>query len=257
MNTAVELADDATTVMPIDLMHQALISGASVEVMEKIMALQERAEANRARKAFSAAIADAKAEMPEIFKTNRVDFRSSKGHTQYSYEDLAEIANVIGPALSKHGLSFRWRTESSSPDVISVTCIISHRDGHMEETTLPGMPDISGNKNPIQAIGSAVTYLQRYTLKAALGLTVSKEEDDDARGAGPSKPVTGEQAQWTEWCTKFLADIDAQQTVDAVNEITNRNADQLAKLQAFNIPYHKRLIERIKEHVAKLSEEGT
>jgi hypothetical protein len=128
----------------------------------------------------------------------------------------------------------------------------------MEETTLPGMPDLSGNKNPIQAIGSAVTYLQRYTLKAALGLTVSKEEDDDARSADtPAKPVTGEQAQWTEWCANFVADINAQQTVDAVNELTNRNANQLAKLQKFNVPFHERLIVRIKEHIAELSEEGT
>jgi hypothetical protein len=67
-------------------------------------------------------------------------------------------------------------------DRISVTCILSHRDGHSEETTLSGPPDASGNKNAIQAIGSTLTYLQRYSLVQALGLAAAN--DDDGRAAG-------------------------------------------------------------------------
>ena len=47
-----------------------------------------------------------------------------------------------------------------------------------------GGADQSGNKNGFQAIGSAVTYLQRYTLKSALGL--SAEVDDDAQSVTES-----------------------------------------------------------------------
>ena len=63
-----------------------------------------------------------------------------------------------------------------------VTCIVAHRDGHFEETTLSAGHDQSGNKNSIQAVGSTITYLQRYTLKAALGLAAS--DDDDGRSHG-------------------------------------------------------------------------
>ncbi|MEP5450516.1 ERF family protein, partial [Roseibium sp.] len=70
---------------------------------------------------------------------------------------------------------------------VKVTCIIQHRAGHVEETTLMGGADQSGNKNGFQAIGSAVTYLQRYTLKAALGL--SAEVDDDAQSAADNAPA--------------------------------------------------------------------
>ena len=43
--------------------------------------------------------------------------------------------------------------------------------------------DTSGGKNNIQAMGSAVSYLERYTLLAITGLS-TKEMDDDGRGAG-------------------------------------------------------------------------
>ena len=49
-----------------------------------------------------------------------------------------------------------------------MTCVVSHRLGHSEENTLTAGRDESGNKNNIQAVGSTITYLQRYTLKAAL-----------------------------------------------------------------------------------------
>jgi hypothetical protein len=65
---------------------------------------------------------------------------------------------------------------------VKVTCILSHKDGHREETTLSGPFDHSGNKNAVQAIGSGVAYLQRYTLKAAVG--VAAGHDDDGRSSG-------------------------------------------------------------------------
>jgi len=175
-------------------------------VLEKLLALQERWDANQARKAFDNAIAAAKAEIPEIPKTSRVDFKSTKGHTQYSYADLAEIAKTIRKPLGEQGLSYRFRTASSAPDHIAVTCIISHRDGYSEETTLSGSPDASGNKNSIQAIGSAITYLQRYTLSAALGLAAS--DDDDGRG-GETK--SGD--DYTERWKMYLEEADSADEV--------------------------------------------
>jgi hypothetical protein len=68
---------------------------------------------------------------------------------------------------------------------VTVSCIISHRAGHSEENSLSARHDTSGNKNPIQALGSAVTYLQRYTLKAAVG--VAAAADDDGQTATPEQ----------------------------------------------------------------------
>jgi hypothetical protein len=101
------------------------------------------------------------------------------GKTAYTHEDLAEIERTILPALARHGISYRFRTSVADKQII-VTCILS-KGGYREENSLPGPADTSGSKNPIQAVGSAVTYLSRYALKAALGLSAT--DDDDGTGA--------------------------------------------------------------------------
>lgn len=168
---------------PMDMLGRAVASGATMDVLEKLMGLQERYEANQARKAFDAAVANAKAELKPVLKTR-------EGHNG-KYEDFAAIANAVDPTLGKYGLSYRFR--AAQAERISVTCILSHKDGHSEDTTLSGPADTSGNKNAIQAIGSTLTYLQRYSLKAALGLAAT--HDDDSKAGGQGETVSEEQVE--------------------------------------------------------------
>lgn len=177
IDTPPALDQQNTALTPMDMVGRAVANGASIEVVEKLMALHERWEANQARKAFDEAMAAAKAEIPVIFKSREVDFTSPKGRTHYRYEDLAEIARTVNPILSKHGLSYRFRTTSHANEPVSVTCIVSHRLGYSEENSLSAGRDESGNKNSIQAVGSTLTYLQRLTLKASLGLAASHDDD--------------------------------------------------------------------------------
>jgi hypothetical protein len=159
-----------------------------IEKFERLMALRERAGQADARRAFYAALADAKGEFGPIIKTRQVDFEHSdqQGRTQYKYEELADIGVVVDPVLSKYGLSYRHKSVQEGAK-IKVTCILSHRDGYSEENSLEGEADKSGRKNPNQAIASTVTYLQRYTLKEALGIGAGR--DDDGSGGGPADPV--------------------------------------------------------------------
>lgn len=170
----------ANAVTPMNLLNQAVANG-NIDLAEKLMGLQERWEKNEARKAFDNAMARAKSEIPVIFKNRQVNY----GNTTYSHEDMAEISRTIDPILATCGLSYRFRT-SSDASTVTVTCIISHRDGHSEENSLAGAHDVSGSKNKIQAVGSTITYLQRYTLKAALGLSAAS--DDDGRKSKRQNP---------------------------------------------------------------------
>lgn len=170
-------AVNSSVMTPMEMLDKAVSQNASVETLSKLMDLQERWEKNQARKAFEDAMSAVKAEIPRIVKTRKVDFTTQKGRTNYQYEDLASIMDQIGPVLSKYGLSVRYRTSAEPNLPITVTCIVSHRMGHSEENTLMAGKDDSGNKNSIQAIGSTVTYLQRYTLKAALGLAAAADDD--------------------------------------------------------------------------------
>lgn len=204
MNEIVQRPEAAAPVTPgsltpMEMLSRAVESGAPMEVLERLMSLQERWEANQARKAFDEAMAAAKSEIPVIVKNRTVDFTSQKGRTNYRHEDLAEIARTVDPILSRHGLSYRFRATSNLNEPIMVTCIISHRLGHAEETTLTAGRDESGNKNSIQGVGSTITYLQRYTLKAALGLAASN--DDDARAVSVDEAggtITDKQAETIE-----------------------------------------------------------
>lgn len=178
-------------ITPMAMIDKALASGAGIDVLEKLMALQERWEAGQARKAFDRAISEAKAAIPPIAKNREVDFSSAKGRTHYRHEDLAGIAKVIDPILSQHGLSYRYRSAQDG-QTLTVTCILSHREGYSEETTLSAPFDMSGNKNAHQGVGSAATYLQRYTLKLALGLSAATDDDGRASGA-PAERINAEQ----------------------------------------------------------------
>lgn len=171
-------------ITPQDMIQQAIQAGSGIEVMERLLALQERHDAFQARKAFDDAMADLRMTLPRITKSREVDFTTTKGRTNYKFEDLAEITELLSEPMSTVGLSWRWYTENVQGGV-KVTCRITHRAGHFEETSLVGPLDTTGNKNAIQAIGSAVSYLQRYTLKAAVGIAAA--HDDDAQAAAPRR----------------------------------------------------------------------
>lgn len=160
----------------------AIETKADLPTIEKFMDLRERWEKNEARKAYNEAMTKFKANPPDIDKNRHVSYTTNSGKkTEYNHADLFNVTEKISSELSKYGLSASWTT-AQADKMISVTCKISHVQGHSESTTLSSSPDDSGGKNSIQAIGSAVTYLQRYTLLALTGLA-TREQDNDAQGA--------------------------------------------------------------------------
>lgn len=216
----------AVAVSPAHMLQIAVERGADIDQLQKLMELHERWEKNQARKAFDEAIAAAKAKIKPIVKKREVDFTTAKGRTNYQYEDLALIASEVDPILSEFGLSYRYRARQDG-NKVSVTCVIAHREGHSEETTLTGLNDESGNKNSIQAIGSAVTYLQRYTLKLALGLAATKDDDGNSIG-GPEKITEQQAADLKKLAEEVGANLDQFKRYLRVQELTDLPASKYA-----------------------------
>ncbi len=204
----IEQADTAPTlpapVTPMEMLANAVAKGASIETLEKLMTLQERYEANQAKRDFNEAVAAAKADIDPIVKNKRVSYghKNSESKTNYTYETFDAIARAVDPVLAQYGLSYGFEIEQAN-GAVSVTCVLSHKHGHSEKTTLSGPRDDSGKKNAIQSIGSSVTYLQRYTLKACLGLAVT--DDDD--GQASETPMIS-----TEQVNQIQAALDAAQS---------------------------------------------
>lgn len=159
-------------ITPTEMIMAAVSGQADLDKVEKLLLLQERYEANQARKAYHQAMSDFKSNPPKIDKDKKVAF----GATKYNHASLYNVTEKITRELSKHGLSASWVTNQNG--VISVTCKITHVLGHSEETTLSASADKSGSKNDIQALGSTISYLQRYTILSMLGLATAEMDDD-------------------------------------------------------------------------------
>jgi len=165
---------------PAEMIAKAIAGGADLGQMEKFLNIQERWEANEAKKAYHKAMAEFKAVPIKITKDKKVGYNTKGSSVGYSHASLANVVSTITAELSKHGLSASWNTKQNG--AITVSCRITHTLGHTEETTLTAGADSTGSKNSIQAIGSTITYLQRYTLLAALGLA-AHDQDDDGRAS--------------------------------------------------------------------------
>ena len=162
---------------PLAMVQTALDKGMDAETIRQFMDLAREHQADQARHAYTEAMSRFRAQCPTISKTRNA--HNSK------YAGLAETIEQIKGILSECGLSHSWRTEQAD-GMISVTCVVTHVDGHREQTTLSSAPDDGGKMNSIQRIASAVSYLQRYTLFAILGLA-SADMDDDGYLAGSAK----------------------------------------------------------------------
>jgi hypothetical protein len=196
-------------VTPMEMLDRALASGRDLETIEKLMGLQERWEANQARKAFNEAFAKFKAEAVVVERNRLVTDGPLKNKR---YAELVAFVDAATPALSKHGLSASWNITRDEKDWIEVTCTIEHVLGGKKQVALGGAPDTGGAKNQLQARISTVTYLERVTFKAACGLA-EQGDDDDGRGgkaADNGGPITDEQRADLE---KLLDECDADKVI--------------------------------------------
>lgn len=239
MSTAVAERDDtAPTIIPASesaailslIERMATNPEISPERVERFIAMHDGMEAKRSKLAFSNAIAQAKAKIAET-----PIIKNATGHNNKRYADFAAYAKVVDPVLASFGLTYRFRTIQS--DKISVTCVLTGH-GHEEENTLSGPADASGSKNAIQAIGSTLTYLQRYTLVQALGLAASDDDDGAAMGAGDrisdeqfdeiSSLIDETKSDLGKFCAYFkiaaLADLPAAQFDRALKSLEAKRA---------------------------------
>jgi Cys-tRNA synthase (O-phospho-L-seryl-tRNA:Cys-tRNA synthase) len=158
---------------------------ADIDKLEKMLEMQQRILDRNARQAFAAAMASMQAEMPEVVE------RGQAHNTKYAtFED---INAAVRPVLEKYGFAVTFRVKQSEV-AIRITAVLSHRDGHVEETDIMLPADTSGSKNAVQAIGSTVSYGKRYTMSALLNIA-TRGEDDDANGAVKVKMVSPFQAK--------------------------------------------------------------
>jgi hypothetical protein len=220
---------------PHSLIAQAIDKGLDVNALEKLLELQQRWDADKARKSFFAAFTSFQANCPDLRKTKQVAFNQ----TSYHYAPLADITRQIGKALKENELSYRWEIKDTEKE-IQVTCLISHIDGHTERTTMSAQADTSGAKNAIQARASTVTYMQRYTLIGALGLSTA---DSDIDGRLPQVDIDKLHADYMEVYNEV---IQLDKTLTKFDP-DNWKVERTAKAYVAAIPALKKKLAELKD----------
>lgn len=138
----------------------------------------------------AAAMATAQAEIENASKN------SNNPHFRSKYADLAEVLNTARPVLSKHGISV-MQFPAFADGTASVETVVMHKSGEW----MSGICSAPVSKQDPQGVGSAITYLRRYSLAAVAGIA---QEDDDANHA--SQPKTSNKVSAT--AIAKTADID-------------------------------------------------
>src|SRR3990167_3019604 len=99
---------------PAEMIKDAISGQADLQKLEKLLEIQERWEANEAKKKFHMAMAAFKASPPDIEKDKRVNFKTDRGAVNYTHATLANVTEKINAGLSKHGLSAAWAVSQAN-----------------------------------------------------------------------------------------------------------------------------------------------
>ena len=110
---------------------------------------------------------------------------STNPHFKSKYADLAEILNTVRPVFSANGIAI-VQTPTFESGVASVETMLCHESGEF----ISSVCSSPVSKQDAQGIGSAITYLRRYSLAAMCGIA---QEDDDGQHA-VQEPQTQRQA---------------------------------------------------------------
>lgn len=184
MNAVVQIEPEARNVALInqheDFLLKLVERNVPIDAIEKYMDLRARNAKEIAIQQFNDALANFRGEHIHVTRSKVVNVGPLKGT---AYAVLSDFVNATAPQLAKFGLSVSWRCMRDEKDWIEIACIVRHRGGHQEETRMGGPPDEGGAKNKIQARASTISYLEKYTLKMALGL--AEQDDDDDGNGGP------------------------------------------------------------------------
>ncbi len=211
--------------------------------LEKLIGLKERVDATEAKNAFTDAMFSFHLNPPIIIKNKPVYGKDRKKGPQYHFPDLADVLKLVRPELLKVGIVANWSSKPLDDGRVQVTCILRHKMGHELEATLAGPPETGGSKNAIQGVGSADSYLRRYTFLNVTGL-VAEGEDNDNDNDG-NKP---DDEPEPEYITKAeAANIEVQMTKVGVTVAEFLKAAKLTNLSEITASDYDRAMSFIKK----------
>jgi hypothetical protein len=167
-------------------------------------------------------------------EVENADKNAINPHFKNRYADLSELLNTVRPVFSKHGISI-IQSPSFSDGVASVETLMAHTSGEW----MSGTASCTVTKNDAQGVGSAITYLRRYSLAAMCGIT---QEDDDGSTAVGKKPEPIQVINQEQF--DILAELILETKTQAPKFCTAMGIKTLAELPAGKFTQAKALLEK-------------
>jgi len=167
-------------------------AGATLEETKEYYRFAREIEADEAAKIATADFVAMQAKLPAIPKLGEIDIGGKKVQRYMRWED---INRLMKPVLTQYNYALNFHFVEETEISITMTGILKHKSGYIEQTTRKLPLDKSGSKNLVQSYGSTQSYAQRYIAIALLNL-VAEGEDTDAT----SEYVSAEQ----------IAELDAE-----------------------------------------------
>lgn len=183
--TALEKPADLLTII------QRLVDGPldlqKVEVLERMLAMQERVSAQQREAAFADSMARLQAKLPHIDKSGKILNRDKTVRSRYSKIEDIDIA--LRPLCAEEGFSNSFDEVDCVGEMRRFSLTTTHRLGHAV-TKFKSMPfDKDQYRSPAQSEGSTTSYAKRQLFKMMFNII---EEGEDNDGEGSAEPITEE-----------------------------------------------------------------
>lgn len=192
----------------------------------------------------AAALSAFQGEIAQPKLTKEVRVKTKMGGTyEFKYADLGECMKAAAPGLKANGLAVTQIIEGGF-----LITTLTHKSGEWIRSTLAlGVEKIDG----FQSLGSAITYLKRYSYCAILGIVA--DADDDANLAdGNTADIkdrrrTGAVAFTGEQLNQAIAEINASKTEQEYKQIWDKWAHSVPALCQNGTDFYKVAVNKMQE----------
>lgn len=154
-------------------------------------------------------------------------FNKINPHYKTKYADYLSCREATREPLLNNGLC-ALQSAVTREGQLQLETTLLHESGQWMKSYLPLVPV----KNDSQSIGSAVTYMKRYGLSAALGIVTGDEVDDDAEvadGRPENKPKDIQPSKKTTPAANKVEDIGLSKKLKSEIEALREKLSDKAK----------------------------
>lgn len=192
------------------------------------------------------ALAKAQAEFPLIAKTKTAHIQTKGGSMfSYDYADLAVLIGAVRPALAKYELAFSQFPEYED-GFLKLTTILMHSSGQY----LINVFRTRVSADDLKAVGTAITYIRRYSLSAILGVASDEDKDDPTEDKGGEGARKGGRTNGRQVGTSDRSNAPLTASANANATTTATTADGKDK------PKQQHTVETVRAYLDKVTAEG-